>query len=64
MAPGNMGLEDQRLALTWVQENIEMFGGDPRRVTLLGHSAGAASALLHHVSPKSLGECSQGHLSV
>ncbi|XP_077986920.1 cholinesterase-like [Glandiceps talaboti] len=49
--PGNMGLIDQITALEWVKENIEKFGGNPNSVTLIGHSAGAASVGFHLVSP-------------
>jgi carboxylesterase type B len=43
----NQGLNDQRIALQWIQSSIHHFGGDASRITLAGESAGAASVLCH-----------------
>uniref|UniRef100_A0A914HY51 Carboxylic ester hydrolase n=1 Tax=Globodera rostochiensis TaxID=31243 RepID=A0A914HY51_GLORO len=51
--PGNLGLWDQLAALQFIKQNIRRFGGNPDDVTLLGHSAGAASISGLSASPHS-----------
>ncbi|MEV6483574.1 carboxylesterase family protein [Streptomyces sp. NPDC051576] len=51
----NLGPQDQAALLAWVRDNIASFGGDPRRVTVGGQSAGAYSALSLALDPKTSG---------
>ncbi|KAJ7485724.1 carotenoid ester lipase precursor [Mycena latifolia] len=43
---GNLGLQDQRQALRWIQKYITEFGGDPAKVAIWGESSGAISVSL------------------
>ena len=43
LSDGNLGLLDQEAVLRWVQQHIELLGGDPEAVTVMGQSAGGSA---------------------
>jgi para-nitrobenzyl esterase len=52
---GMYGMLDQIAALEWVKKNIEKFGGDPKRVTIFGESAGSLAVNFLMASPLAKG---------
>lgn len=62
-ASGGAAALDVSAALWWVRRNIAAFGGDPRRLTLVGHSAGAALVNVMLMLPLTKGTLDTGYLS-
>lgn len=53
-------LEDGAAALAWTRDNVARFGGDPDRVQLMGHSAGAYNAAMLALERQWLGRAGIG----
>lgn len=51
-ASGNVGLFDLHTAMIWIQDYIQFFGGDPKRVIVMGQGSGASAASLLALSPE------------
>ncbi len=45
-------LEDSAHAVAWTLQEVQHYGGDPRRVFLMGHSAGAYNAAMVALDPR------------
>ena len=58
-SPGNYGLMDIIKVLKFIQHYIEIFGGNPNKVTLVGFGSGAAAIGILLVSPKAKDERKQ-----
>ncbi|KAI4457256.1 carboxylesterase [Holotrichia oblita] len=50
--PGNFGLKDQVMAIEWVYDNINKFGGDPKKITIMGESAGGTATSYFGMLPR------------
>ena len=50
-ASSNFGLLDQIMAVQWVKNNIQFFGGNPNNITIFGESAGGQDVIALYTSP-------------
>ena len=50
-ASSNFGLLDQIMAVQWVKDNIQFFGGNPNNITIFGESAGGQDVIALYTSP-------------
>eukprot|EP00746_Dinoflagellata_sp_MGD_P166375 gnl/MRDRNA2_/MRDRNA2_96211_c0_seq1.p1 gnl/MRDRNA2_/MRDRNA2_96211_c0~~gnl/MRDRNA2_/MRDRNA2_96211_c0_seq1.p1 ORF type:complete len:597 (-),score=102.44 gnl/MRDRNA2_/MRDRNA2_96211_c0_seq1:186-1976(-) len=55
VSTGNWGILDIQSALRWVQREVAVFGGDPKRVAIHGQSSGGGLVELQYVAPASAG---------
>ena len=46
----NLGFWDQRLALEWVRQHAQIFGGDRDRITIVGMGSGGGGSAMHQVT--------------
>ena len=60
----NVGIMDIQMALEWVQDNIEAFGGDPDNVTIFGQSGGGAKVLSMMTTPYAKGLFHKGIVQI
>lgn len=49
---GNRGVQDIAIALQWIYENIELFGGDPQNVMIFGESGGGMKTSCLYAMPE------------
>ena len=54
-SPSNVGMQDIVLALEWVRDNIDPFGGDPGSVTIFGQSGGGGKTAILNGMPAAKG---------
>lgn len=54
-ATSNFGLLDQIMAIKWIKDNIQFFGGDPNNTTIFGESAGGQDVIALYTSPLAKG---------